>query len=128
MYGRRNKILDQDDVHVEIEKAFLSVVRHIVEKYDFETDSSLALTELANEASAASGQKIHFDNLTSLDTESIILNLEKQFLAPVIALREKVGEENYLRFEKQLLLGSIDELWMNHIDRMAHLREEVAFE
>jgi preprotein translocase subunit SecA len=27
-----------------------------------------------------------------------------------------------------LSLAAIDELWMQHIDRMAHLREEVAFE
>ena len=49
-------------------------------------------------------------------------------MEPINALREKIGEEEFARFEKQLLLGSIDELWMNHIDRMAHLREEVAFE
>jgi len=36
--------------------------------------------------------------------------------------------ENFLELERRIVLQSIDELWMNHIDAMSHLREEVAFE
>lgn len=128
MYGRRNRILEQETVHEEVETAFSRVIRGVVEKYDFESDSATALKELSEEVGVLSGINIHFEDLTSIEEESIILYIEKQFLAPVDALKEKVGEEEFTRFEKQLLLGSIDELWMSHIDRMAHLREEVAFE
>ena len=43
-------------------------------------------------------------------------------------LRDTGTEEEFAEFERRLTLASIDELWMNHIDSMAHLREEVAFE
>ena len=38
------------------------------------------------------------------------------------------NEEAFADFERRLTLETMDELWMNHIDAMAHLREEVAFE
>lgn len=43
-------------------------------------------------------------------------------------LRKSGTEEQFAEFERRLSLAAIDELWMQHIDRMAHLREEVAFE
>ncbi len=36
-------------------------------------------------------------------------------------------EETFTRYERGLLLQSIDTLWTAHIDRMSHLRQEVAF-
>jgi preprotein translocase subunit SecA len=42
--------------------------------------------------------------------------------------KEKFNEEQFLDIERKIVLQSIDELWMNHIDSMSKLREEVAFE
>ena len=36
--------------------------------------------------------------------------------------------ESFYSLEKRIVLSSIDELWMRHIDAMSRLREEVAFE
>ena len=43
-------------------------------------------------------------------------------------LRNTGTEDEFAEFERRLSLAAIDELWMVHIDSMAHLREEVAFE
>lgn len=43
-------------------------------------------------------------------------------------MSDRLSPEDFSDFEKKLTLASIDELWMAHIDRMSHLREEVAFE
>ena len=37
-------------------------------------------------------------------------------------------QELFFDIERRIVLQSIDELWMKHIDSMSHLREEVAFE
>jgi preprotein translocase subunit SecA len=37
-------------------------------------------------------------------------------------------EDQFFDIERKIVLQSIDELWMNHIDSMSRLREEVAFE
>ena len=50
------------------------------------------------------------------------------FSGKIESIRESATEEEFSEFERRLSLAAIDELWMQHIDRMAHLREEVAFE
>jgi preprotein translocase subunit SecA len=37
-------------------------------------------------------------------------------------------EEDFYEMERNIVLQSIDELWMRHIDSMSKLRETVAFE
>jgi preprotein translocase subunit SecA len=39
-----------------------------------------------------------------------------------------VNVEEFYNLERRIVLSSIDELWMRHIDAMSRLREEVAFE
>jgi len=39
-----------------------------------------------------------------------------------------VSDEEFYDLERRIVLSSIDELWMRHIDSMSKLREEVAFE
>ncbi|MDR2411686.1 MAG: hypothetical protein LBD88_03840 [Candidatus Peribacteria bacterium] len=41
---------------------------------------------------------------------------------------EAVSQEEYASLERRIVLSSIDELWMRHIDAMTQLREAVAFE
>jgi len=38
------------------------------------------------------------------------------------------NDEEFFEFERRIMLQSIDELWMLHIDAMSKLRESVAFE
>lgn len=64
-----------------------------------------------------------------LTSQEELTNQVKILLAGQIeALRDTGSEEEFAEFERRLTLAAIDELWMQHIDRMAHLREEVAFE
>lgn len=67
-----------------------------------------------------------FDNATNRE---LLIGTAKTLIAGKIEILRKSGtEEQFAEFERRLTLASIDELWMQHIDRMAHLREEVAFE
>jgi len=44
-------------------------------------------------------------------------------------IKEKIVDvEAYYNLERRIVLQSIDDLWMRHIDAMSRLREEVAFE
>lgn len=80
-----------------------------------------------NEFSESDIAKIE-DFESSIDVNSLI-EITKTLLAGKIETLRKSGtEEQFSEFERRLTLAGIDELWMQHIDRMAHLREEVAFE
>jgi preprotein translocase subunit SecA len=43
-------------------------------------------------------------------------------------LKSKANLEEFYNLERKVMLQSIDELWMRHIDAMSNLREDVAFE
>jgi preprotein translocase subunit SecA len=68
------------------------------------------------------------DYSTATDTESLISTTQTLLAGKIETLRNSGTEEQFAEFERRLTLAGIDELWMQHIDRMAHLREEVAFE
>lgn len=130
MYGKRNRILEGEDIHAEVLEMFSSVAENFVRKIDFEPENlqeSLAETVAAINAFAGT-DVLHVDQLESIEPEELKAIVQKALLSPVDELNQKVGNESFFDFEKRLVLGSIDELWMSHIDRMSHLREEVAFE
>ena len=68
------------------------------------------------------------DYSAATDTESLISTTQTLLAGKIETLRNSGTEEQFAEFERRLTLAGIDELWMLHIDRMAHLREEVAFE
>ncbi len=67
-----------------------------------------------------------FQNLTTF--EEVSERAYTLLSGKIETLRNTGTEEEFAEFERRLTLAAIDELWMNHIDSMAHLREEVAFE
>lgn len=38
------------------------------------------------------------------------------------------SDRNFDQFQREIYLSAIDQLWMEHIEKMANLREDVAFE
>lgn len=132
IYSRRNRILEGKDIHAEI----LEMLDHQIEKtiasvYDgvgeIDSDVSKNIAEVINDFA---GQNIlSMQEVLECEDLSDIKNKAQSLLAGQIeALRDTGTEEVFAEFERRLTLASIDELWMNHIDQMAHLREEVAFE
>jgi preprotein translocase subunit SecA len=41
---------------------------------------------------------------------------------------EAINIDAFYNLERRIVLSSIDELWMRHINAMSRLREDVAFE
>jgi preprotein translocase subunit SecA len=64
----------------------------------------------------------------AIDKNGLIETTKTLLSGKIERLRDSGTEEQFSEFERRLSLAGIDELWMQHIDRMAHLREEVAFE
>jgi preprotein translocase subunit SecA len=71
---------------------------------------------------------ININTLKEKVKQELKVYLSEILLKRLEELKASIKEEDFFDFEKRLFLQSIDELWMRHIDDMAHLREEVAFE
>lgn len=127
IYGRRNRILEQENIHEEVIRAFAELSERLVENSKGDTDEidTKALVSTCEEY--AGGHVLSEDEIASNEESVIIETVKQAFLR---ALEPKMTEfpTEFADYEKRLILQSIDELWMRHIDEMAHLREEVAFE
>lgn len=132
IYSRRNKILEGNDIHSDVLKMLDNQITRIVElNYDGHEniDSNIA-SRIANAINDFAGREVTSpsDYLEAKNGENLITKAKTILAGQIETLRATGTEENFAEFERRLTLASIDELWMNHIDLMAHLREEVAFE
>ena len=118
----------KEDEHIEnrlvsraIEQAQTKIEGHNFDtrKYVLEYDDVMnkhrtAMYELRNTALRSDSVK---DTIVSYLSEDIL---------PAYEAREKeLGEEEMRKLEKMLLLRVIDELWVDHLDQMEHLRDSV---
>jgi preprotein translocase subunit SecA len=87
-------------------------------------------SELINAINDFAGENIMNPSLLEQDDSRDIVYTKTKtaLLGKIEALRNTGTEDEFAEFERRLTLAAIDEIWMQHIDRMAHLREEVAFE
>jgi len=124
IYARRHKILEGVDIHGEILSMLETEVTRIVTVAQG-TDIEVTLESLTH---VIEGLNV-FTETESLSTFEAVLERALSLLSGKIeSLRNTGTEEEFADFERRLTLAAIDELWMTHIDSMAHLREEVAFE
>ncbi len=118
IYKLRRRILDSSDVKEEV----LEKLKHQIEKsVMLNTDLAVALAEI-----------VPFDDasLKRIKTEIDKADNKQEFLEKILIdiyeKREKdVGEKVMREVEKYAYLGSIDHLWMDHIDHIDDLREGV---
>ncbi len=133
IYTKRNKILDAKNIDEDVKEMILSQVKWVV------------LSEIAKNKDSNNSQLIekvnNFLEVEAIDTKieiNEIMNTENPHdLSDYIAnitleefekrkeLFEKI--EDFYEIERRIVLGSIDDLWMRHIDNMSKLKDEVAF-
>lgn len=132
IYARRNRILSGKDIHSEILEMLEHQIQAMVSSlYDIHNEiDSEYITDIVKEINDfAEAEEIGRDDLANITSQEKMTERIKTLLAGKIEkLRDTGNEETFADFERQLTLASIDEMWMQHIDKMARLREEVAFE
>ncbi len=134
IYARRNRILEGADIHSEVVEMIESESERLVGLAGIEPrlsgidpDTLTTIAHAVNEFSETDIAKVE-DYAAATDTDSLIETTKILLSGKIEILRNSGTEDQFAEFERRLSLVGIDELWMQHIDRMAHLREEVAFE
>ena len=131
IYTRRKNILENFDEaekdNAEIDKLIEDTLREeaqsIVARHTDE--EGLRRGELTHEVKDYIGEK---DKIFTLNTDDPTGSVFGFFKDVVDTLRADFADRNFDQFQRRMYLSAIDQLWMTHIDRMANLREEVAFE
>lgn len=144
IYSRRDKILDTDDIHEDIIKMVNSQITTLVQaEYLKNNKNDDDFDENKNSDNSKLIKKVNeflwveaINDTIELDDVNWIHNSNKlaEYISNIaIEELEKlrndvVSKDEYKNLEKRIVLSSIDELWMRHIDSMSKLRESVAFE
>ena len=132
IYSRRNKVLSGADIHAEVLEMLRNEVDRIIDVVHsddlyIDSDNKSKIIDEINKFTGS--ESITMEDILSIEDYPNIKNKIFSLLSGKIeSLRDTGTEEEFAEFERRLMLASLDELWMHHIDNMAHLREEVAFE
>ena len=132
IYSRRNKVLSGADIHAEVLEMLRNEVDRIIDVVHsddmyIDSDNKSKIIDEINKFTGS--ESITMEDILSIEDYPHIKNKIFSLLSGKIeSLRDTGTEEDFAEFERRFMLASLDELWMHHIDNMAHLREEVAFE
>jgi len=138
IYKRRDAVLSHVEASPEIEKTISEMVynrvKNLVLAEEAKQGEAVNKNKLVKRVHEYLGRPIIDDFLEKQDITAITWDLT---LADYIAHRavaelemirsEAPDNDAYYSLLKKIMLQSIDRLWMNHIDWMSKLREQVAF-
>lgn len=132
VYGKRQRLLEDfeqgdnthSDINLVIEKIFSEEAERMMMQYGIggkidHANLVLFLGEIL-ESSVTLSENADFDEIKK---QVIELFEEKRS-----HLRNLFEERNFDQFQREVYLAAIDQLWMEHIENMSQLREDVAFE
>lgn len=132
IYARRNRILEGKDIHADVVEMLENQIERVISlaydgHSDIESDVAQNIVNAINDFAGAEIAKVS-DYLEAENMEDLKRKTKNLLGGQIEMLRDTGSEEIFADFERRLTLAAIDELWMQHMDAMTHLREEVAFE
>jgi preprotein translocase subunit SecA len=136
IYGQRNEVLDGVDVHQQILDMFPEVVTRICGTY---LDADKPYFEWDLDALNRGLEDKLFPKGTSLVTEEFVEDCEiTEVIEKILEVIYTKYQENvnitkeagvdFSMFERIILLRVVDTLWMDHIDQMQILRNEIGLQ
>ncbi|MDD2871531.1 MAG: preprotein translocase subunit SecA [Candidatus Gracilibacteria bacterium] len=136
IYGKRNKILDAENIDEDVKNMVTNQIRKIViaeaNKSSEEKLNNTVITSKINEFLQlnAIDDTIENDDIWGIkDINELANYIAKIGLEELEKIKSNFPNEQIFHdIENRIVLQSIDNLWMRHIDAMSRLREEVAFE
>ena len=142
MYRKRRKLLESEDTYNELLILFEKEVENIVMtqaqsaevrkkgiKFDYKE-----MIETINAIHKDQHKPLLLSQIENIEDEEMLIDILKNYLISEYKEREKEvpdwnekdGSKILRQAEKSIYFRVIDTLWMQHIDEMAHLRDNVA--
>ena len=131
IYQQRNDILDAPDLNRQIaglrEGCFTDLVRQYVPAESVEEQWDLASLEkvLAEEWAIELGLQAKVQAASAITDEDILEMVLAAANAQFDAKLNQVGADNFISFERMILLQSIDTHWREHLSALDYLRQGI---
>ena len=128
IYSRRNKILDSENIDEDIISIVNSQIIKLIEAEIFKMWDDFNKKDLTTKVNEFVWIELIYD-WELKDDSKIAEYISKKAIEKVNDIKENSNsKEDFYELERKIVLQSIDELWMRHINAMSRLREDVAFE
>ncbi len=133
IYGERNKVLDGIDVHEQIMEMYPDVVERICKTYldedkpYFEWDLGPLNMGLEDKLFPKGTNLVNSDFVENCEIQDVIdkiMEIIKTKYQENVEKTKEVGVD-FSMFERLILLRVVDTLWMDHIDQMQMLKNEI---
>jgi preprotein translocase subunit SecA len=133
IYAKRNAILDAENIDENIMTMIYTQVSRLVEAEVTRSGDELDRLKLRKKVNEFLGVEVFQDAMENDDINAMDPSVLADYIAKLAQdemtdLKAKANLEEFYSLERKIMLQSIDELWMRHIDAMSNLREDVAFE
>ncbi|MFM8576022.1 MAG: preprotein translocase subunit SecA, partial [Limnohabitans sp.] len=131
IYQQRNDILDAQDLHAQIaalrEGCFTDLVRQFVPPESVEEQWDLAGLQvvLKNDWQMELDLQAQVQASTAITDEEILETVVEAAHRQFQAKLDLVGAENFVPFERMVLLQSIDTHWREHLSALDYLRQGI---
>ena len=137
IYAKRNKILDAENIDEDIKIMVASQIKKVVlaetsKIVEWDKINKKEIIKKVNEFLwvNAIDESIEYEDIDAINEQFELANyIATIWKSELDKIKDKaVDIDAYYNVERRIVLQSIDNLWMRHIDAMSRLREEVAFE
>ena len=131
IYQQRNEILDASDLTAQItslrEGCFTDLTRQYVPVESVEEQWDIAALEkvLSDEWQLALDLQSQVSAASAITDEDLLQSVRAAANQSFGAKLELVGAENFLQFERMVLLQSIDTHWREHLSSLDYLRQGI---
>ncbi len=124
IYGERDEIIDHDDVSELLNDMIERSVQRTVEFYDLDNEEDIDYDQYVKTLTDMylSDEEISVDEIRGREAEEIYTLLMDKIKAHLAEKEETLGTEKMRLFERMMMLRTMDQKWVEHIDSMDQLR------
>ncbi len=130
IYGQRQKVLDGEDLKVYFEKMISSTIERIVDMFCSEDDYPESWDWIGLDGymigiiprETLDDLKQTYQNYTATEIKELFI---EKCLEIYKSQEETIGEEKLREIERVILLRTVDQKWMDHIDAIDQLRQGI---
>ncbi|GAA3733894.1 preprotein translocase subunit SecA [Salinicoccus jeotgali] len=124
IYEERNEVIDEEDVRAQLMGMIESSVERTVDYYILEDEELIDYQQFVQTVADMYlwEEEITVDEIRGRENEEITALILEKMQTDLAAKEEKLGSEKMRLFERMMMLRTIDQKWVEHIDSMDQLR------
>jgi len=130
IYKQRQTVLDGEDIHGTILEMMESVIDTALDDFigisEVPDDWNIrGITEFANGTLRADGKftisESEMETITREDVKAKLMSIARETMKQ----QQEIFGENMPELERMIMLRVVDNLWMDHLDEMEHVKREI---